>query len=51
MSKLGNEEQNSNFGNFFKSQKDKVVNRTCLFQMLKEKKRGKGLALTVDRIF
>ena len=36
MSKLGNEGQNSHFGN-----------RTCLLQMLKEQKRGKGGGLTV----
>ena len=51
MSKLGNEGQNSNFRNLFRSQKDKFVNRTCLLQMLKEQKRGKGGGLTVDRIF
>ena len=51
MSKLGNEGQNSHFGNLFKSQKDKIVNRTCILQMLKEQKRGKGGGLTVDRIF
>ena len=39
------------FGNLFKSQKDKIVNRTCLPQMLKEQKRGKGGGLTIDRIF
>ena len=51
MSKLGNEGQNSHFGNLFKSQKDKIVNRICLLQILKEHKCGKGGGLTVDRIF
>ena len=51
MLKLGNEGQNSHFGNLFKSQKDKIVNRTCLRQMLKEQKHGKGGGLIVDRIF
>ena len=41
MSKLGNDGQNSHFGNLFKSQKDKIVNRTCLLQMLKEQNVGK----------
>ena len=40
MSKLGKEGQNVHFGKV-KSQKDKIVNRTCLLQMLKEQKHGK----------
>ena len=41
MSKLGiYKDKRVSFGKV-KSQKDKIVNRTCLLQMLKEQKRGK----------